>query len=59
MINQLKSIFNELFSTYGPQGWWPTTRNERFPEYLGGPINDTEVFEVMIGAILTQNINHL
>lgn len=55
MNTKLVKIFNELFASYGPQGWWPTTRDNSYPEYLGGPINDDERFEVMIGAILTQN----
>ena len=35
----LREIFEKLFSCYGPQHWWP---------------GDTP-FEVMIGAVLTQN----
>ena len=35
----LMTIYNLLFAAYGPQGWWPA---------------ETE-FEMMIGAILTQN----
>ncbi len=35
----LNSVFNRLFDTYGAQNWWP---------------GDTR-FEVMVGAILTQN----
>lgn len=37
----LKEIYNKLFSAFGPQHWWP---------------GDTP-FEVMVGAILTQNTN--
>ena len=35
----LLGIFDLLFSTYGPQGWWP----------------GDSAFEVIVGAILTQN----
>jgi endonuclease-3 related protein len=35
----LKKIYNKLFQTFGPMGWWP---------------GETP-FEVIIGAILTQN----
>ena len=35
----LKDIYDRLLTAYGPQGWWPAD----------GP------FEVMIGAVLTQN----
>ncbi|MFA4889060.1 MAG: endonuclease III domain-containing protein [Candidatus Omnitrophota bacterium] len=39
----LNSIYKKLFSCFGPQHWWP---------------GDTP-FEVMVGAILTQNTNWL
>jgi len=38
-MNSYESIFSRLFSEYGPQSWWPA---------------DT-AFEIMVGAILTQN----
>ncbi len=41
MKRKLKLIFKRLYSAFGPQHWWPA---------------DT-VFEVMVGAILTQNTN--
>lgn len=37
----LKEIFHALFEFYGPQHWWPAESS----------------FEIMIGAILTQNTN--
>ncbi len=37
----LHKIYQELFDHFGPQGWWP---------------GDTP-FEIMVGAILTQNTN--
>lgn len=40
-MNNLLSIFNKLYSFYGPQHWWP----------------GDSAFEVAIGAILTQNTN--
>jgi endonuclease-3 related protein len=36
-----KKIYEKLFATFGPQGWWPAS----------------SPFEVAIGAILTQNTN--
>ena len=36
---QLQDIYHRLFTTYGPQHWWPAE----------------EPFEVMVGAILTQS----
>ena len=35
----LRAIFRRLFAHYGPQGWWPAETP----------------FEVMVGAVLTQN----
>ena len=37
----LKRIYRELYSTFGPQKWWP----------------GETAFEVIVGAILTQNTN--
>lgn len=36
---RLKSVYKRLFKVYGPQAWWPADSR----------------FEVMLGAILTQN----
>ena len=41
MIYQIDSIYRKLFSCFGPQHWWPAKSR----------------FEVMVGAILTQNTN--
>lgn len=38
-LNQLEEIYNCLLKAYGPQNWWPAD----------------SPFEVMVGAILTQN----
>lgn len=38
---RLLEIYNKLYSRFGPQGWWP---------------GDTR-FEIIVGAILTQNTN--
>ncbi|PLW80023.1 endonuclease [Candidatus Woesearchaeota archaeon] len=54
-MDKINKIFNRLFAHFGPLGWWPVTRHNPYPEYLGGPINDKERFEIVIGAILTQN----
>jgi len=59
-MNYIYQIYKELLKTYGPQGWWPVTPRDRCgtscsPVY-GIPItNDTQKFEIMVGAILTQN----
>ncbi|MBI3990790.1 MAG: endonuclease III domain-containing protein [Candidatus Omnitrophica bacterium] len=43
MARRLKSIYQKLYSSFGSQHWWPAD----------------SPFEVMIGAILTQNTNWL
>lgn len=39
MKKRLTAIYAKLYAHFGPQGWWPAT----------------SAFEVMVGAILTQN----
>lgn len=41
MKQKLKTIYNKLLRKFGPQNWWPAE----------------EAFEVIVGAILTQNTN--
>jgi endonuclease-3 related protein len=43
MIRKIQSVYKKLYCCFGPQHWWPAK----------GP------FEVMVGAILTQNTNWL
>lgn len=40
----LMRIYNKLLNEYGPQKWWPT-------------IDKDNKFEIIVGAILTQNTN--
>ncbi len=46
-----------LFKKYGPQGWWPLTPkgSTESKHHQGRPKTERDRFEVMIGAILTQN----
>ncbi len=46
----LLKVFEILYSTFGPQQWWPVKGR-----YEGGPQDSNSAFEVMVGAILTQN----
>ncbi|MHA1611574.1 MAG: endonuclease III domain-containing protein [Promethearchaeota archaeon] len=65
----LDELYQLFLGHYGPQGWWPlirlgvsqqnpTTRG-RFtwyhPENYNIPTTETDIFEIMVGAILTQN----
>lgn len=52
----MKVIYDALIEYYKPQLWWPTTPKGRVePEYKGGPSGEKEMFEVIVGTILTQN----
>lgn len=49
-----------LLERYGPQGWWPTTPSPGAPPVYrrgseGMPVGDREAFEIVVGAVLTQN----
>ncbi len=53
MVADAKRIFSSLSKSFGPRGWWPVNASyasrPRFPE------KNAEIFEVIAGAILTQN----
>lgn len=63
----LDALFAALWSAYGPQGWWPLlshagcnpTSTGRLTGYHPGdftfPRQESERFEICVGAILTQN----
>lgn len=52
----LRKVYDKLLKEYGKQGWWPVTPAGKLkPEYSGGPVNQKQQLEVMLGAILTQN----
>jgi endonuclease-3 related protein len=65
--NQIKSIYRKLYDLYGPQGWWPLINlNSYNPHKTGAlrgyhpknyelPEERNETYEVILGAILTQN----
>jgi len=37
----IQEIYNELYSSFGPQHWWPVTAEGKLhPEYSGGPKNN-------------------
>ena len=50
----LKSLYNTLISVYGPQGWWPIRGRYHRGDYEI-PQTPSQRFEVIVGAILTQN----
>ena len=55
-MNELQLIYNKLYSSFGPQGWWPlTVSGHKTLHHSGEPKNDKHRFEIILGAILTQN----
>lgn len=59
-MDVLRDIYSVLMELYGPQGWWPlldrdTLKLRYHPGDYTLPSSETEIFEVMVGAILTQN----
>ncbi len=65
----IERIYHELYRAYGPQGWWPLLEYEGVQPTKSGsvrgyhplrydlPATRHQVFEVCVGAILTQNTN--
>jgi len=55
-VNTVRRIYRLLLGAYGAQGWWPVTDPGACrPRYSGGPKSAAQRFEVMVGAVLTQN----
>ena len=58
-MNKIYKIYQQLFDTYGPQGWWPILDVKGEAIYhlndYSYPRDSQESFEVCIGSILTQN----
>ncbi|MBI2451974.1 hypothetical protein HYV50_02745 [Candidatus Pacearchaeota archaeon] len=50
----LIKIYDELLKKYSYQGWWPI-KGKYHPKNYDFPKNEKQSFEIMIGAILTQN----
>ncbi len=52
-----RQIYNILFEEYGSQGWWPIINPKTFLCEYGtcAPRNQEDQFEIIVGAILTQN----
>lgn len=58
MINETRKIYRALLRRYGVQGWWPVLNIKTGLSVYGGnhPLNNRVMFEICIGAILTQNV---
>lgn len=70
MKNNIQRIYGSLLDSYGPQGWWPLTDlhdnggvnptktgsvNGYHPGDYTYPHNKAQQFEIVCGALLTQN----
>ncbi|MDI6736885.1 MAG: hypothetical protein QME12_00010 [Nanoarchaeota archaeon] len=52
----MQAIYNKLFKNYGKQGWWPLSKGGlNTKHHNGNPSSDKDKFEIIAGAILTQN----
>ncbi len=57
-MNKIYEVYNLLYSSFGKQGWWPLTiEGFESKHYAGRPKNSKHRFEIIVGAILTQNTN--
>ena len=67
MSDKIIKIYRKLYDLYGPQGWWPLMSHDGtnptktgsvrgyHPENYELPQSEDEIYEIMLGAILTQN----
>lgn len=56
-MSKIFKIYNKLYGTYGPQGWWPFMDLNKYYHKLDYdyPKNENQIFEVCLASILTQN----
>ena len=71
MQEQIIRIYEKLYDLYGPQGWWPLINHDGtnptktgairgyHPENYDLPTTRNQVYEIILGAILTQNTSWL
>jgi endonuclease III related protein len=55
MDQRFIKVFKALYQLYGAQGWWPLLPRGYHPKDFSYPRTPDEVFEISVGAILTQN----
>ncbi len=53
---KINQIYNILYKSFEPQGWWPI-KNNYFSNDFSHPDSEEEILEICIGAILTQSTN--
>lgn len=57
-MKQINKIYKILSEFYGRQGWWPIYNEKKEASVYGcnAPRNDNELFEIALGAIMTQSV---
>src|SRR3989344_2321555 len=53
----LAKLYGVLSTEFGSQGWWPTRTAGYDSSNKSRDLSEEELFEICIGAILTQNTN--
>lgn len=54
-MNVFMKIYYKLFTSYGPQGWWPLSDSGYHPSKYYLIKTHSQIFEVYVGAILAQS----
>jgi len=54
-MNTIQKIYDVLLTNYGPQGWWPLSDIGYHPGKYYLIKTHSQIFEVYVGAILTQS----
>ena len=54
-MNKVQEIYDTLYASYGPQGWWPYIQSGYHPLEYGFDKSQEQIFEICLGVILTQN----
>ena len=70
-MQEIIKIYGKLYDLYGPQGWWPLINHDGInPTKTGAirgyhpgnydlPVGRNQIYEIILGAILTQNTSWL
>lgn len=70
-MQEIIKIYEKLYDLYGPQGWWPLINHDGInPTKTGAirgyhpgnydlPVGRNQIYEIILGAILTQNTSWL
>ena len=70
-MQEITKIYKKLHDLYGPQGWWPLINHDGVnptktgairgyhPENYDLPVGRNQIYEIILGTILTQNTSWL